>query len=111
MLITLATANSISSVIWVGVILAVVQVLDNNFGMPLIVGNKIRINPLVIIIGVIVGGTLSGVPGMFLAIPTMAVLKIIFDKVPGLEPWGILMGDDSQPRLPLKIKLRGLKFK
>jgi predicted PurR-regulated permease PerM len=111
MLITLVTSDSMSSVIWVGVILAIVQVLDNNFGMPLIVGNKIRINPLVIIIGVIVGGALSGVLGMFLAIPTMAVLKIIFDKVPGLEPWAILMGDDSQPRLPLKIKLRGLKFK
>lgn len=111
MLITLVSADSLSSVLWVGVILAAVQFLDNNFGMPLIVGNKVRINALVTIIGVIVGGALAGIPGMFLAIPAMAVLKIIFDKIPDLQPWGILMGDDSQPRLPLKIKLPGLKSK
>ncbi len=95
MLITLVSSNEISNVLWVGVILAIVQLLDNNFGMPLIVGNKVRINALVTIIGVLVGGALCGIPGMFLAIPGLAVLKVIFDKVPELEPWGMLLGDTS----------------
>jgi predicted PurR-regulated permease PerM len=88
----------------VGVILAVVQFLDNNFGMPLIVGNKVRINALVTIVGVLVGGALCGIPGMFLAIPGLAVLKVIFDKVPELQSWGTLLGDNSENDLALKIK-------
>jgi predicted PurR-regulated permease PerM len=96
MLITLMSSDSTSSVIWVGVVLAVVQVIDNNFGMPLIVGNQVRINALATIIGVLIGGALLGVPGMFLAIPVLAVIKVICDKVEGLEPWGILLGDNTE---------------
>lgn len=93
MFITLVSSDQVSSVLWVGAILAVVQFLDNNFGMPLIVGNKVRINALVTIIGIFVGGALCGVPGMFLAIPALALLKVVFDKVPELSPWGLLLGD------------------
>ena len=58
--------------------------------MPMIVGNKVRINALVTIVGVLVGGALCGIPGMFLAIPGLAVLKVIFDNVSDLQPWGLL---------------------
>lgn len=95
MTITLISSDDSSYVLGVGLILAAVQFLDNNFGMPLIVGNKVRINALVTIIGVLIGGTLCGIPGMFLAIPALAVLKVIFDKVPDLRPWGLLLGDTS----------------
>jgi predicted PurR-regulated permease PerM len=96
MLVTLVSSDSLSDVLWVGIVLAVVQFIDNNFGMPLIVGNKVRINALVTIVGVLVGGALCGIPGMFLAIPALAVMKVIFDKVPELHSWGILLGDEIQ---------------
>ena len=96
MVVTLITSENIGDVLWVGIILAVVQFIDNNFGMPMIVGNKVRINALVTIVGVLVGGALCGIPGMFLAIPGLAVLKVIFDKVPDLHPWGLLLGDESE---------------
>jgi predicted PurR-regulated permease PerM len=96
MLVTLVSSENISDVLWVGIILAAVQFIDNNFGMPLIVGNKVRINALVTIVGVLVGGALCGIPGMFLAIPGLAVLKVIFDKVPDLQPWGLLLGDEGE---------------
>ncbi|HZB13605.1 MAG TPA: AI-2E family transporter [Chryseolinea sp.] len=96
MVITLVTSENISDVLWVGIILAAVQFIDNNFGMPLIVGNKVRINALVTIIGVLVGGALCGIPGMFLAIPALAVLKVIFDNVSDLQPWGLLLGDEVE---------------
>lgn len=96
MLITLISSDSGSHVIWVGVILATVQFIDNNFGMPMIVGNKVRINALVTIIGVIMGGTLCGIPGMFLAIPALAVSKVICDNVTELKPWGNLLGDGTE---------------
>ena len=93
MLVTLVSVEDPKTAIWVGVVLAGVQLIDNNILMPLIVGNKVRINALVTIVGVLIGGLLCGIPGMFLAIPTLAVLKVIFDKVPALNPWGILLGD------------------
>lgn len=106
MIVTLISSEQIIDVLWVGIILAVVQFIDNNFGMPLIVGTKVRINALVTIIGVLIGGALCGVPGMFLAIPGLAILKVIFDKVPDLQPWGLLLGDETEteakkPRLVL----------
>jgi predicted PurR-regulated permease PerM len=96
MLTTMVSSDKPSDILWVGIVLAVVQIIDNNFGMPMIVGSKVRINAMVTIIGVIVGGTLCGIPGMFMAIPALAVLKIIFDKVPELRPWGLLIGDVSE---------------
>jgi predicted PurR-regulated permease PerM len=63
--------------------------------MPLIVGNKVKLNALAIIIGVLVAGALAGVAGMFLAIPTLAVLKIIFERVEHLQPWAMLLGDET----------------
>jgi predicted PurR-regulated permease PerM len=94
MVVTLISSEEPQKVLWVGVVLAVVQIIDNNFTMPWIVGNKVRINALVTIVGVLVGGALCGIPGMFLAIPGLAVLKVIFDKVPQMRPWGILLGDE-----------------
>lgn len=106
MMVTLVSSDNIRDVLWVGIVLAVVQFIDNNFGMPLIVGNKVRINALVTIVGVLVGGALCGIPGMFLAIPALAVMKVIFDKVTDLNPWGLLLGDDSQEETSTTKKAR-----
>lgn len=111
---TLLTSDRPSDVLWVGVVLGLVQIFDNNFGMPVIVGNKVKINALVTIIGVLIGGALCGVPGMFLAIPSIAVLKIVFDKVPELKPWGVMLGDDetnSRVASAAKSRLSFLKKK
>jgi predicted PurR-regulated permease PerM len=94
MVITMVSSDNLTDVVWVAIILAIVQVIDNNILMPMIVGNKVRINALVTIVGVVVGGTLCGIAGMFLAIPGIAVLKVIFDHVDALKPWGMLLGDD-----------------
>ncbi|MET0393133.1 MAG: AI-2E family transporter [Chitinophagaceae bacterium] len=96
MVVTLTTSDSLSDIVWVGVVLIIVQFIDNNFIMPYIVSSKVRINALVSIIGVLTGGALAGMSGMFLSIPGMAVLKAVFDRVDGLKPWGDLLGDDQK---------------
>ncbi|NIJ55284.1 AI-2E family transporter [Dyadobacter arcticus] len=78
----------------VGVFIAV-QFIDNNLLIPLIVGSKVRINSLASIVGVLVGGALAGFSGMFLSIPAIAMMKVVFDRVNGLKPWGILLGDQT----------------
>ena len=96
MAVTLTTSDNVADIIWVGVILIAVQFIDNNFIMPYVVSSKVRINALVTIIGVLIGGALAGIPGMFLSIPGIAILKAIFDRVDGLNPWGDLLGDDQK---------------
>lgn len=75
--------------------IAAVQFLDNNILMPRIVGSKVKINALASIVSIVIGGEMAGVSGMFLSIPVMAVLKIIFDKSTHLRQWGMLLGDDT----------------
>lgn len=95
MFITLVSSDNPMDAVWVGVILAIVQFFDNNFGMPMIVGNKVKINALVTIVGILIGGAVCGIPGMFLAIPTIAVLKVICERVPDLKAWGMLLSDEE----------------
>lgn len=97
---------SFSDVFWVGVVLAVVQFIDNNFLMPLVVGSKVRINALVTIVGVLAGGALCGVPGMFLSIPGLAVLKVIFDRVEEMKPFGLLLGDERPAPIVKRIRVK-----
>lgn len=71
----------------------VIQFIDNNILVPRIVSSKVQINALISIIVVLLGNALWGVSGMFLSIPFIAVLKIIFDRIDTLKPWGKLLGD------------------
>ncbi|MGY4385932.1 AI-2 transport protein TqsA [Pedobacter sp. UYP24] len=73
---------------------AVIQFVDNNILVPRIVSSKVQINALISIVIVLLGAALWGIPGMFLSIPFIAVLKIIFDRIDGLKPWGKLLGDN-----------------
>jgi predicted PurR-regulated permease PerM len=83
--------------------IAVVQFLDNNILMPRIVGSKVKINALASIVSIVIGGELAGVPGMFLSIPVIAVLKIFFDKSTHLRQWGLLLGDESTDNTTSKL--------
>ena len=91
---TLTASPDITLIIGVLVIVIVVQIIDNNLIVPMIVGSKVQINAFVSIVGIIVGGVIAGFSGMFLAIPIIAILKVIFDRIESLEPWGYLMSDD-----------------
>jgi AI-2 transport protein TqsA len=72
-----------------------IQFIDNHFLIPRIVASKIKVNALVAIVGVLVGNAIGGVAGMFLALPIIAILKIIFDRIESLQPWGQLLGDEE----------------
>ena len=83
-----------------GIIIAymTIQFIDNHFLMPYIVSSKVKINALVSIIIVLLGGAVWGIPGMFLSIPFIGILKIIFDRIPELKPWGKLLGYEVPTR-------------
>jgi predicted PurR-regulated permease PerM len=95
----LLTKDSIWYAVGVAAVFAFVQFLEGNFITPNIVGSKVGVNPLAAIIALIVGGMIWGVAGMILSIPFTAILKVIFDHVPGLEPFGFLLGEPPKEQV------------
>jgi predicted PurR-regulated permease PerM len=77
---------------------SVIQLIDNNLIVPYVVASRISINALISIVAVIIGGMLWGISGMFLSLPAVAILKIIFDRVDDLKPWGLILGDTIPPK-------------
>src|SRR5688572_18868643 len=73
--------------------------------MPRIVGSKVKINALATIVGVIVAGAVAGISGMFLSLPVIAVMKIVFDRTNNLKQWGVLFGDERPSRSPMSFPL------
>jgi predicted PurR-regulated permease PerM len=72
--------------------------IDTNILMPKIMSSKVNINALTSIVGVITGSALWGLPGTFMAMPILAVLKVVFEEVEPLQPFAVLMGDDSDEK-------------
>jgi len=110
MLVALATGAP-SDALWVFVGYILVQFIDNNFLVPKIVASKVKINALFSILVVLIGGSLWGVPGMFLSIPLTAILKVIFDRVEPLKPFGLLLGDEQPGEEKIKLNVRKRKTK
>ncbi|WP_256464378.1 AI-2E family transporter [Mucilaginibacter sp. SMC90] len=106
--VTFATSPEQITVIYVIITMVVTHLIDSNILLPLVVGSKVRINALITVLGVIIGEMVWGIPGMFLSIPVIAVLKIIFDRVESLKAWGIILGDEEpkQNRLAKKLTVR-----
>ena len=101
-LLTISSTTEILPIFIVLGTIAFVQFLDNNILMPRIVGSKVKINALATIVGVIIGGALAGVAGMFLSLPMIAVMKIIFDRTESLKQWGVLLGDEKPKQSPMQ---------
>lgn len=94
LLIATITKDGYSTQLGIIIAYSVIQFVDNNILVPRIVSSKVQINALVSIIVVLMVGSLWGVSGMFLSIPMVAVLKIVFDRIEDLKPWGKLLGDE-----------------
>lgn len=94
-LITFATAGA-TKALFVLLAYAGVHAIDGNILMPLIVGSKVKINALMAFIGIVIGEMLWGISGMFLCMPYLAMLKIIFQKVDNLQAWSILLGEEQK---------------
>lgn len=94
--IALVTKDSVMYAVGAAAVCAGTQFLDNNFITPKVVGSSVSINPLASIAALLGFGMLWGVVGMILAIPVTGMLKIVFDAIPGLQPYGYLLGEDVQ---------------
>jgi predicted PurR-regulated permease PerM len=108
-LITFTNTGSITKAFYTIIVFLIVQLIDNNFLVPKIIASRVKLNALISIIGVLIGGALCGISGMFLSIPLIAICKVIFDKIEALQPWGKLLGDDLPTTTVLKQVLKKRK--
>ncbi|TYP95529.1 putative PurR-regulated permease PerM [Fodinibius salinus] len=91
LLFVLAT-QSLSVALLVIVQFFIVQFIENNILTPNITGSYVRINPLVTILSLIAGGMIWGLPGMFMVIPYLAMLKIVCKNIESLNHINYLLG-------------------
>jgi AI-2 transport protein TqsA len=89
--IALFQFGSIWKAIWILVILIVIQQALGNLVEPRVMGEGLGLSPLVILFSLISWGWLWGIPGMLLAIPITAVVKIVCSNVPSLEGVAVMM--------------------
>jgi len=76
-IIAFTTGGGLSQAIWVAVVMAAVQQIDNHFISPIVMQRAVKLHPAVVMLALLAGGTLGGFFGLLLAVPATAVLKIV----------------------------------
>lgn len=89
--------GTVSDCVYTAIGYVIIHAIDGNIVLPFVVGSKVKINALFSFIGILVGEHLWGISGMFLCIPAIAIIKIVFERVEGLQPWGRLLGEEEKP--------------
>lgn len=72
-----------------------IQLLEGAFLTPKITGSNVNLNALITFIGLLVGGTIWGITGMILIIPSIAILKKLFELSPDTQPYAYLFGEED----------------
>ncbi|ERM82399.1 hypothetical protein P872_17960 [Rhodonellum psychrophilum GCM71 = DSM 17998] len=80
----------------IGVVVAfqIIQLIESNFLTPKIVGSNVNLNAFITFIGLLIGASIWGVIGMILIIPTLAVLRKIFELSESSKPYAFLLGEE-----------------
>ena len=94
----LAQGGDAGMVIGIVAVYLSVQFLQTYVLEPLVVCQRVNINPLFTIMGLVAGQLLWGIAGMALAVPVIGIAKIVCDNVPELQAYGTLIGPAKSPK-------------
>ena len=89
----IATFDSVGHILAPPAAYLVVTTIQNNLVSPWAYGNGLKLNPVAVLLGVILWWFLWGIPGAFVAVPILAVIKIVSDRVEALKPVGEFLGE------------------
>ena len=92
-MVSFATFSGIGHIPAAPLAYLIITTLQNNVVSPVAYGNKLKLNPVAVLIGVMIWWFLWGIPGAFLAVPIIATIKIIADRTAGLNPLGEFLGE------------------
>jgi predicted PurR-regulated permease PerM len=91
-------------VIWVAALFLFIYQVEGHVVVPNVMASALRLHPLLVIFGLLAGGELYGIPGVLVALPTMAGLRAIwgfFRPRISLERW-----DEGAPEIPVEVELQ-----
>jgi predicted PurR-regulated permease PerM len=91
--VTYASGGGVLAVI---IVFLAAHFVDANVILPRIVGGQVKMNPFLTLLAVLVGHLVWGIPGMFLFVPLMAMIRLISEEIPSMKPWAILIGEDKE---------------
>lgn len=77
-IMSLITFGDWTHLFYVWIVFAVVQFLEGTFITPKVLGDNVGLSPLAVILAIVIGGTLFGLLGVFLAVPGAAIFKVIW---------------------------------
>ncbi len=92
-LVASVTFDQLGHILLVPVVFIVLNELEGMIVTPAVVGKRLSLNPVAIFIWLLLWGWLWGIPGTLLAVPLLAVIKIICDNITALAPIGEFLGD------------------
>jgi predicted PurR-regulated permease PerM len=91
--------ENLQTILLFSTIIIIIQLIESYVLEPMIIGKEVKLNPLIVIIAVIIGGLMWGIAGMILFVPIFAIVKIISNHTPGLEPIGYLFESSKKSRI------------
>ncbi|HLA54627.1 MAG TPA: AI-2E family transporter [Flavobacterium sp.] len=94
-LFALLTKDSLFYPFAVVISFTLIQFLESSYLTPKITGANVSLNAFVTFLGLLIGGTIWGIVGMILIIPTIAILKKLFELNPATEPYAYLFGEED----------------
>jgi predicted PurR-regulated permease PerM len=74
---------------------AVAQFVESYILEPYVVGDQVDLHPFFVILAVIIGSMVWGIPGMVLSIPILAIINVVFSSISPLKPFGFLLSKDD----------------
>jgi len=89
----LLTGDTPIIAVQVTIFFLIINSLENNILTPNIVGSSLRLNPMMIILGIVGAGMVWGIPGMFSIVPLMAMFNIMAEAAPKLHAYSFLLGE------------------
>lgn len=100
--------DSFSHVFFLALALAGVQMIIGNVLDPIIMGDRLKLNAVTVLFGLVFWGYIWGIAGMLLSVPLMVILKLILEKS---DTWSLVarvMGSSSgdKPRSSVFSKMR-----
>jgi predicted PurR-regulated permease PerM len=78
--IAVAATVSVNKVLLVVVFFVLQQQLENHVLVPKVMQRQVGVNPAAVIVALLVGGNLLGIPGAILAVPTVAILQVLLSE-------------------------------
>ena len=80
-------------IIGILIVFSIAQFIESYLLEPFIVGAEVDLNPVIVIVGVVLGGIVWGVMGMILAIPLLGICKVVCDNVDEFKPLGYALNE------------------